>query len=116
MRRHEDAGGRYRIRIPVEFAVPDRGRDVDRPVARPADVAGPPGLESLIGADLVAEIVLAAGATPDHVTELIVEALGGEVALLLRDPLVQPHMRRDDELGHAFLRPGFTPVLRLQRG
>ncbi len=47
--------------IGVELAVAVRGRDIHRPMAGTADIAGASGLECLVGADLVAELVAAAG-------------------------------------------------------
>src|SRR5215831_9356325 len=62
VRRYEDAAGRDRIALGVEFAVTVGGGDVHRPVASGADIAGAPGFQRLIGADLVAELVAAAEA------------------------------------------------------
>ena len=57
-------------------------------------------LEGLVGADLVAEVVVRVPSVDVTVAELVVEPLGREIALLLGDPLVQPEVRRDDEPGH----------------
>ena len=51
----------------------------------------------------VAEIVPLAVLGGKLVMEFVVDAFGGEITLLLGDPFVQPHMRRDDEFGHLFL-------------
>ena len=79
------------------------GGDVHRPVAGAADVAGAARFQRLIGADLVAELMAAARARIQGFAELVVETLGGEIALLLGDPFLQPEMRSDDEFRHGFL-------------
>src|SRR5262245_29430957 len=73
------------------------GSDVDRPVAGAADVGLAAALEGLKRADLVAEIVRGTVARLDGLTEFVVESLGFEVALLLRDPFVQPEVRFDQK-------------------
>src|SRR5689334_13125620 len=102
--RHEHRRWGHRIGVRVELAVPDRGRDIDRPVAGAVDVGAAPALEGLIGADLIAEIVQFAVRRGQLVAEFAVEPLALEIAFVAGDPLVQPHMRRDDELRHAVLR------------
>ena len=77
------------------------GRHVDRPVAGAGDVGLAALLDRLEGADLVALDVMGAAAGADELLELVIEALGAEVALLLGDPLLQAEMRLDDELGHC---------------
>src|SRR6185312_13983636 len=77
--------------------------DVHRPVAGAADIALAALLEGLVGADLVAQIVALTVLGDELVAELVVESFRGEITLLLGDPLLQPHMRRDDELCHGFL-------------
>src|SRR5262249_50613336 len=62
VRRYEDAARRDRIALGVEFAVTVGSGNVHRPVAGRADVARTSGLQRLIGADLVAELMAAAGA------------------------------------------------------
>src|SRR5436190_4932112 len=59
-------------------------------------------LEGLIGADLVALVVVRAAGRLDQFAEFVVEAFVPEVALLLGDPFLQPEVRLDDEfvLGH----------------
>jgi hypothetical protein len=66
-----------------------------------ADIAGAAGLECLIGADLVDDVMAAAGARLHGLAKFVIEALRGEVTLLLGDPNLQPEMRRYDEFGHG---------------
>src|SRR5579864_4618350 len=79
-------------------------------MARAAHIAGAALLDGLVGHDLVAEVVTLAVLGDELVAEFVVEALGGEVALLLGDPLLEPHMRRDHEFGHGFLLSGFCSI------
>jgi len=99
--RHENRRRRHRIGVAVELAVADRGGDVDRPVAGAADVRAAAALEGLVGADPVAEVVQPAGRRAELVLKLAVEPLGREIPLVARHPLMQAHMRRDDEFGHC---------------
>src|SRR6185503_20654318 len=98
--------------VGVELRVAPRCRDVYRPVAGAGDIGLAALLDRLEGADLVALDVVGAAAGADELLELVVEALGAEVALLLGDPLLQTEMRLDDELGHCALpmRIGVRPL------
>src|SRR6185437_16240440 len=89
--------------IAVHLALAGRGRDVDGPVARTADVRGAALLQRLVGADLVALVVDLAVGLLHQLLEDVIEALVLEVALLLRDPFLQPEVRFDDEFAHTFL-------------
>src|SRR5215212_773195 len=79
-----------------------RGGDVDRPVARGADVAGAAALVRLVRADPGAEIVVLAVRAGERALKLVLELRLAEVALLFRHPFVKPHVRRDDEFGHTY--------------
>jgi hypothetical protein len=73
-------------------------------MAGAADVATAAPLEGLIGADLDAQVVPPGLVLRAEVlAELVVEALRGEISLLLGDPLLKPKMRRDDEGGYGSL-------------
>jgi hypothetical protein len=72
-------------------------------MAGAADIGLTPRLERLIGADLVALVVMAATGRSDMLAELVIETLSGEVALFFGDPFLQPEMRLDDEFWHGFL-------------
>ena len=67
-------------------------------MAGAADVGVAAALESLVGADLVAEIVELAVGRGQLVAELVVEPLAVEIPFVARHPFVQAHMRRDDEV------------------
>ena len=76
--------------------------DVHRPVAGAADVRLASLLEALEGPHLVRERVRFLQLLPfPDAAKLVVEPHLPEVTLLLRDPLVKPEMRADDELAHA---------------
>jgi hypothetical protein len=92
-----------RICVGIELSVPIRGGDIHGPVACAAYIGGTALFENLVSANLVAEIVPFPILGDDFVAELIVQALGRKVALFLGYPLLQPHMGRYDELGHANL-------------
>ena len=77
------------------------GGDVHGPVAGAADVAGAAGFQRLVGADLVAELMAAAGGRIHGLAEFVIEALGGEIPFLLGDPFLQAEMRSDDEFCHG---------------
>src|SRR5258708_36968858 len=77
-----------------------RGRHVDRPVAGTAHVGFTALLDALKGALRPLVVVLAVTRT-DQLAELVVEAFGVEIALLLGNPLLQPKVRFDDELAHG---------------
>ena len=69
-----------------------------------ADIGLAPCLERLIGADLVAAFVMVAAiGRSDMLVELVIETLGGEVALFLGDPFLQSEMRLDGEFWHGSL-------------
>ena len=95
---NEDAARGDRVGVGVELGVAARGRHVDRPVAGAGDVGLAALLDRLEGADLAALGVVGAAAGADQLAELVVEALGAEVALLLGDPFLQTEVRLDDEL------------------
>ncbi len=78
-------------------------------MAGAADIAGAAGFERLIGAHLVADVMARAAARIHGLAEFVIEPLGGEIALLLRDPFVQPEMRRDDEFGMGGVFHGDPP-------
>jgi len=46
--------------VRIQLSVPDRGRDIDCPMAGAVNVGTPPEFERLIGAYLVAEVMLLA--------------------------------------------------------
>ena len=73
-------------------------------MTRAAHVGGAALLERLIGPDLVALVVMLSVGRTDQLAKLVVEALGGEISLLVRDPFLQAEVRLDDELGHGLLR------------
>src|SRR5215469_9553871 len=100
-RRYKHCRGRYRIGLGVELAMTDRGGDIDRPVAGAADVGISPSLDRLIGANLVAEVVDPLGWGRELIAEFVVKPLAVEIPLVARYPLVQPHMRGDNKLGHV---------------
>ena len=101
--RHEYSGRRHRIEIGIEPAVPGRGGDPDGPVAGAADIGAAARFERLVGAGPPpAHVVVPPAGRADVLAELVVEALGHEIALFLGYPLLQPEMRLDDEFGHAF--------------
>ncbi len=79
------------------------GRDIHGPMAGATHIGGSALFVGLIGAYFVAEVVPFSVLGDDLVTEFVVQPLGGEVTLLFGHPLLQPHMGRDDELGHANL-------------
>ena len=81
------------------------GGDVHRPVAGAGDVRLPPALEGLHRADLVAKLLRRAIARLNELAEHIVEPFVLEVALLLRDPLLQAEVRLDDEFSLAIVPP-----------
>ena len=62
-----------------------------------------PASKRLIGADLVAELWPLPDARIHRLAEFVIETFGGEIALLLGDPFLQPEMRRDDEFRHGLL-------------
>ncbi len=78
--------------------MPARGGDVHGPVARARDVRLAAFLERLKGADLVALVVDLAAGGLHLLAEFVVQTFILEVALLLRDPLLQAEVRLDDEL------------------
>src|SRR6185295_9089593 len=95
-----DPARSYRIRARIEPAVPRRRRHVDGPVAGRAHVTGAPALESLVRANSVAKVMALSVGRRQLLAKLVGEAGVAEVALLLGNPLVQPHVRCDDECGH----------------
>src|SRR5215471_8262452 len=70
-------------------------------MAGAADVGFPPGLNHMIGADLVLGVVVLAVGRLHKLEEFVIQAFGLEVALLFRDPFVQAEMRLDDEFRHS---------------
>ena len=83
--------------------MPVGGSDIHGPVAGAAHIGGAAFFECLIGAHFVAKIVSLSVLGDNLVAELVVEPFGGEIAFFLRHPLLQAHMGRYDELGHANL-------------
>jgi len=69
-------------------------------MAGAADVRLAPPLDALKGT-LRALVVMRPGGRADPLAELVVEAFGAGVALLLGDPLLQAKVRLDDELAMA---------------
>jgi hypothetical protein len=70
-------------------------------VAGAADIGAAALFEGLVGADaLAAHVVVLPAGRADLFAKLVVEAFGGEIPLLLGNPLLQPEMRLDDEFGH----------------
>jgi hypothetical protein len=91
--RHHDGAGSHRIGGGDQAAGPLAGGRVRGPVARAADAGaaapGPKRLEGA-GADLAdRDPVVTFG------QEGVLEAFGGKVTLLLRDPFLQPAVRQD---------------------
>ena len=98
---HEDPRRRHRVGVGEQLGVAARGRDIDGPVARAGHVGLAPLLDALERAGLARRGVVRAVAGADELLELVVEALVAKVALLLRDPFLQPEMRLDHELRHG---------------
>ena len=81
--------------------MPARRGDVDRPMAGAADIGGAPGLKRLVGADLLAAlVVMPPFGRADQLAKLVIEPFVPEIALFLGDPFLKPEMRLDDEFGH----------------
>jgi hypothetical protein len=80
--------------------MPSGGRHVHSPVAGTSDVRLPALLDALERSGFSLGDVMRPAARADELAELVVEPLVSEVALLLRDPLLQTKMRLDDELEH----------------
>ncbi len=101
LRRHEDAARRDRVRLGNQLPGPLARRRARGPVtgtahARPV----PPGPERLERAGLDLSRAVPADAVDSVVAagdKAVLQTLGGEVVLLLRDPLLQPAMRHDLE-------------------
>jgi len=74
-------------------------------------IAAAAGFERLIGADLAAELMAAGGGRIHGLAKFVVETLGGEIALHLGDPFLQPEMRSDDEFRHGDFPPGARACL-----
>jgi len=68
-----------------------------------AHIALAPSLDRLVGAHPVTEVLLRGVLRADRSAEFVVEPFLDEVVLLFRDPLLQPEMRRDNELGDGRL-------------
>src|SRR4051812_3107801 len=63
------------------------------------------GFDVLVGADFVRRGMRCGEvAALEGLAELVIEALGSEVTLLLADPLVQPEVGRYQKLAHLVLR------------
>jgi hypothetical protein len=77
------------------------GSDIYRPVASAAYSGGSAFFEGLVSADFVTEIVPLSFRRDNLVTELVIQAFGREVSFFLGYPLLQPHVGRDDKLGHT---------------
>ncbi len=102
IRPDENARRRHRIGIREQLGVAARGRDVHGPVAGAGDVGLPPLLDALERAAGALRHVVRAVRRADEFPELVVEPLSAKIALLFRHPFLQPEMRFDLELGHAF--------------
>src|SRR6185312_12627263 len=108
---HENPGWRDRIGIGVKPSLAGRRRHADGPMTGATDGRLAPALERLVGADLVAAIVMLAVTRTDLLVKHVVQAFIGEVASGVRHPLLQAEMRFDDEGSHG-RPPGFSRVRR----
>jgi hypothetical protein len=81
-------------------------------MAGAAYIGGAALLDALVGAVLVALIVMLARGRANELLEFVFEPFRAEIVLLLGDPFLQPKMRLDHEFGHGFSLPGGFPQLR----
>ena len=93
--RHEHRRGGNRVRVGVHLGVALGCGDVDGPVAGAAHVAVAARFDVLVGADLVRRGVRVGEVLAfESLAELVIEAFGLEIALFLRNPLMQAEVRR----------------------
>src|SRR4051794_30596217 len=72
-------------------------------MAGAGDIGLTAGLYQMIGAAFVCGLMVLAVRRLHQLKELVIEAFGSKVALLLGHPFLQAEMRFDDEFGHGFL-------------
>jgi hypothetical protein len=108
--RNENARWRHRIGVGIEPGMAVRGRHVHGPMAGAAHVGFAALFDALEGAFRALVVVLAA-ARADQLAELVVEALGAEISLLLGHPLLQAKVRLDDEFAHTASSRAWRPLL-----
>src|SRR5207302_930128 len=87
--------------VGIELAMTVGGGYVHRPMARATDRGGAALLEGLVSADLIAQVVPLTFFRDQLVAKLVVEAFGREVAFGFGHPLLQAHVRRNDEFCHS---------------